>query len=211
MKHLILVEDEIEFQIHISEALKGDDDWLINNFTNGKSAVKFFKQLTTPPSIAVVDLGLPDISGLKVVEELHDTWPNVPILIFTAFSSASSLKDGLSKGACGYIVKDDDSLMITKAIYGSLVGHTPISPKVVGHLAALVNQKMCKRRRKPSLSIQEQRLLELISAGKSYAVAAHIMGLKLSTVHSYSRNLFKKLDANSKTQALVRAREFGLT
>lgn len=212
MKRVILVEDEVEYQIHLAEALKsGDRTWFINNFIRGKSAVEFVKGLTTPPDIAVVDLGLSDMSGIDVIQEFHDQWPNMPILIFTSFPSAMNVREGLSTGARGYIVKDDHGITISTAIHEALVGHTPISPKIAGYLTCLMKQHKIISEDKPRLSLQEQKLLDMISAGNSYAVAAHTMGLKLSTVHAYSRNLFKKLNVNSKTQALIRAREFGLT
>ena len=212
MKRVILVEDEVEYQTHLADALMtGDGTWSVNNFTNGKSAVEFLKGLTTPPDIAIVDLGLPDMSGIDVIQEFHDRRPSMPILIFTSFPSAMNVRDGISRGARGYIVKDDHGITISTAIHEALIGHTPISPKVAGYLTGFVKQNKNIVKDKPRLSLQEQKLLDMISAGNSYAVAAHSMGLKLSTVHSYSRNLFKKLNAKSKTQALIRAREFGLT
>lgn len=212
MKRLILVEDEIDFQVHIADALSSNtEQWSINNFINGKSAIGFSKRVTGQPSIAVVDLGLPDMSGLEVIKEFHHQWPDMPILIFTAHPSMLNVREGLSSGACGYIVKHDEAITIATAVNEVLNGHIPLSPKITGYVTSLLKIGKSNKKCKPSLSRQEQRLLDLISAGYSYAVAAHSMGLKLSTVHSYSRTLFKKLNVNSKTQALLRAREFGFT
>jgi len=211
MKHAIFIEDEIEYQIHVAEALNlENDNWSISNFTLGKDGINFFKQLKRKPNIALVDIGLPDISGIEVIREFKIHQPGMPILVYSALPNENVILQAMIAGACGYIIKDDSVIAIKTAIEEAISGNTPISPCIAKHLLSFLPISESPKDGAPILSTQERRLLEHIAAGQSYAVAADCMELKLSTVHGYSRNLFRKLCVTSKTQALFRARSLGL-
>ncbi len=212
MKRVLIVEDTPEFQ----EALAGlldqmNQSWQVFSFINGQSTLEFVKQSTTPMDLVLVDLGLPDISGCELIREIHEILPNVPIVVISVFTNSEKVLNAIRAGAIGYLVKSDPDA-IAQGIEKVLAGEFPISPLVARHLIELVNQSTdpSKAPKVDSpLSPQEHRLLEHIANGLSYAEVAEAMSLSLSTIQTYSRNLFRKLDVHSKTQAIVKARHAG--
>jgi DNA-binding NarL/FixJ family response regulator len=222
MKTILVVEDTPIFQAVIESAL---GDLAIETepqvFSTGRAAISFCEMRSVPPDLALVDLGLPDMSGIQVIERLRAIHPEMPILVISVFSSERKVIDAVRAGAMGYVLKGDDSMALSQAITQVFDGHFPISPPVARYLFVLAStaplrateaddQDEMLAGRVPKLSKQERILLDHIAAGLSYRDASESMGLKLSTVLSYSRNLFRKLQVHSKTQALVRARHDGL-
>ena len=220
MKTILVVEDTPIFQAVIESAL---DELPMkaeaHSFATGRAAIQFCEMRTKAPDLALVDLGLPDISGIEVIERLRALHPDMPILVISVFSSERKVVDAVRAGAMGYVLKGDDSLVLSQAIAQVFEGHFPISPPVARYLFELASSAPLRSAESgieddagdvPKLSKQERILLDHIAAGLSYRDAAVAMDLKLSTVLSYSRNLFRKLEVHSKTQALVRARQGGL-
>lgn len=217
MKRVLIVEDLPVFQQTISESLQEmSTPWVMNIFGSGREALSFLREMKTPLDLALIDLGLPDISGVELIRELHSQYPEVPILVLSIFSTDDKVMDAFRAGAMGYVLKDDDCFAISQAVEQVMTGDFPISPMVARYLvevatAAAPEPKMVKKPpNSPRLSRQERVLLEHIAAGRSYSEAADHMKLSLSTVQSYSRNLFRKLDAHSQTQAIARAKDFQL-
>lgn len=215
MKRVLIVEDLVVFQRTLGEAINSlSQAWMMNIFASGKEALAFLREQSEPPDLALIDLGLPDISGVEVIRELHRDHPQVPILVLSMFSTDEKVMDAIHAGAMGYVLKDDETFAITDAIGQVMTGHFPISPMVARYLVKVASEVGPKHAtplpNSPRLSRQERVLLEHIAAGRTYSEAANLMELTLSTVQSYSRNLFRKLDAHSQTQAIAKAKGYQL-
>ncbi len=213
MKRVLIVEDTPEFQEALADLLSQmDHSWQIFSFVSGQAASEFLSHSNTPVDLALIDLGLPDMPGADLIAHIHEKWPDVPIVVISVFTNSEKVLDAIRAGAIGYLVKSD-SQAISRGIEQVLAGEFPISPMVARHLIKLVAETKDTSAMSPTdspLSPQEHRLLLHISDGLSYAEAAEAMQLSLSTVQTYSRNLFRKLDVHSKTQAIVKARGAGL-
>ena len=116
----------------------------------------------------------------------------------------------LRLGANGYVLRDDECIDIVTAVAQVLEGNYPISPRLAGYLFRTISMQTSSATAPVNLSEREVQLLQHIAVGRSYAQAAHSMGLKISTVLSYSKTLYRKLGVNSKTQASLMARRYGL-
>lgn len=212
LRQALIVEDDPLFQRVIGEAFSAlDEPWLMHAFRTGGEALTFCQAQGQGLDLALVDLGLPDISGEEVIRSLHARKPTAPIMVISVFSDEDKVLAAIRAGAVGYILIGNECFEITQAIRQVLDGQFPISPMVARYLfklAAPVGAPPSGEQ--PRLSPRERVLLEHIAAGLTYAEAAQRMGLTLATVQSYSRNLFRKLDCHSQTQALARARASGL-
>lgn len=213
VKRVLIVEDTPEFQDALAELLGSmTHSWQVYSFVTGQAALNYVKETKMPVDLALVDLGLPDMTGAHLIGEIHDKWPEVPIVVISVFTNAEKVFEAIRAGAIGYLVKSD-AQAIKRGIDQVMAGEFPISPMVARHLIKLVAESTNSRPSAPPgspLSPQEHRLLQYIADGLSYAETAQAMDLSLSTVQTYSRNLFRKLDVHSKTQAIVKARGTGL-
>ena len=208
----LIVEDEYEFQQSLEKALEQVEHlWGVQMFSRGQDAIDFISKFSGHLDVALVDLGLPDISGSRVIEKVRARFPKTPILVVTTHMSRKSLISALRAGANGYVLKDATPTELTINIEHTLAGRSPISPALTTDIISdLIEIKHPSHDLDKNLSKREIELLERISEGLSYAQCAHKMGLQLSTIHSYSRALFRKLGINSKSQAVLEAQKFGI-
>lgn len=204
-KRAILVEDVAEFHDVVLEALlEIPGSWSLSSFFNGQDAIDFASTITFTPDVVIVDLGLPDIDGISVIRHFHELYPASPILIFTIFAQKDKVLRSFEAGAHGYVLKNDDVFCTAKSIKKALDGEVPISP-AVGRYAFQRNIRVPDFKaelERFNLSKRELELLMHLSDGNTYTQAAHLMKLKTSTVHSYSKSLFKKLGVNTRSQAV---------
>lgn len=209
----MIVEDEQEFQIALSEALEHlSGNWSSMAYSRGQDALNFISLFDGKLDLALVDLGLPDIDGVKVIQKISARFPCTPILVVSANTHPTKLKEALYSGATGYILKDDEIFDLVSGINLALKGHSPINTAMTRELLRLLPSKnpALAETKNFFLSKRESELLALIAEGLSYDQAANAMELKTSTLHSYSRNLFRKLGVHSQRQAIIVARNHGL-
>ena len=211
-REILIVEDDPYFRRSIGEAIRQLGVTAnVHEVSTGNAALDFFHHTKARVDVALVDLGLPDMDGLEVIRAVHHRFPDSPILVISVVSSERRVIDSVRAGAIGYILKDDPTISIMRAIEQILDGNYPISPKIARYLFKLAGRSATTGASEiPRLTPQETALLTLIAAGKSYREAADHMGVTLSTIQSYIRNLYRKLGAHSQVQAVSRARENGL-
>lgn len=161
--------------------------------------------------LALIDLTLPDGSGLDVIERLRQQRPDVPALVVSSLSSERSVLDAISRGARGYLHKNEPVTVVTQGIEQVLQGHYPISPSLARYLFKRVDPgaDMAGSERF-ELTPKETETLRCIAQGLSYSETAARMGVALSTVQTHIRSLYRKLEVRSQVQAAGKAREMGL-
>ncbi|WP_295449029.1 response regulator transcription factor [uncultured Thiodictyon sp.] len=212
VRQVLVVEDDPSFQRSIAEAvIQLGNQWLVHGFKTGAEALACCNDPAACLDLALVDLGLPDLDGIEVIRAIHDRFPAVPILVISVVSTETRVLAAIRAGALGYILKGDSSISMTRAIEQIMQGNYPISPKLARYLFKLAGRGPAAGVPElPRLTSKEAELLQHLASGKSYGQAGEAMGVALSTVQSYIRNLYRKLDVHSQTQAVSRAREHGL-
>lgn len=209
-RQALIVEDDREFRLYLSEVMSTlAIPWQVEGFALGQDAIAFACSAAGRLDLALVDLGLPDMDGLQVVSCLRKHCPETPILIVSVIATEHKVIESLRRGASGYVLKDDAAIDVATAVEQALDGNHPISPRLAGYLIRTISRQDPPPVVPAELSDRETQLLRLIAAGRSYAEAALAMGVTISTVHSYSKTLFRKLGVNSKTQAALHARRLG--
>lgn len=211
-QQVLLVEDDPAFarQLQNSVYLLADA-WSINVCTFGADALDLIKRPQSHFSLALIDLGLPDIGGVEVIRAIRHRFPNIPVLVLSVISAERAVLAAIRAGACGYILKDSTPEYIAKSIDEVLLGNFPISPALARYLFKLAGMPTSASNEDvKSLSERELQALLHLSRGRSYQEVASHMGVSLSTIQSHVRNLYRKLGAHSQVQAISVARERGL-
>ena len=212
VRRALIVEDEQEFQIRLTDALDQiPGNWRVFNYSLGHDALSFLDALNGTLDLALIDLGLPDVEGTKIISHLRRAYPDLPILVVSVMTCSNKLIEALRAGATGYILKDDEIFDLASSIDQILKGHSPISTCMArGLIEQLPPMPAAPMETNIALTQRETELLECIVSGRSYAQAATSMNLKISTVHSYSRTLFRKLGVRSQRQAVIMAQKYQL-
>lgn len=165
--------------------------------------------------VLLVDLGLPDCSGLEVIRRCRDLQPACAMMVLTIFGDEANMLNAFEAGAGGYILKDGTEADLAAHVLSLHAGGSPMSPIIARQLlvrwqggsATPAAQLQATRE---SLSPRESEVLALIARGFTYAETAQRMGVLLSTVQSHVRNIYGKLDVHNKAEAVFEARQLGL-
>ena len=212
LQQALIVEDDPVFQRAMAEAVtRLGSHWSTLSCRTGGEALTLCRAESRRLALALVDLGLPDMPGETVIQELHSRYPELPILVISVFSDEQKVLNAIRAGAVGYILKGDEGFDMTTAMQQVLAGTYPISPILARYLFQLAGKdEPAVLTGVPKLAPRERELLEHIAQGRSYTEAAAEMAVTLSTVQTHARALFRKLDCHSRTQALLKARKYRL-
>ena len=168
--------------------------------------------------VLLVDLGLPDGSGLDVIRRCRRIQPDCAMMVITMFGDEANMLSAFEAGASGYLLKDGTEADLATHILSLHAGGSPMSPIIARQLlvrwqarpVALPVTAAVLVPAGEALSPRESEVLNLLARGFTYAEAAQRMGVLLSTVQSHVRNIYGKLDVHNKTEAVFEARQLGL-
>lgn len=165
------------------------------------------------PSVALVDLGLPDLDGVELVRHLAAAHPTMPVLILSVCSDERRILEAFRAGACGYLFKEDLAGALAPALDEAVVGGAPMSRAVARLLLAEVRGEVraaAPTESRPGLTSRERQVIEQLARGLSYDDVARVLEISPNTVRSHVRTIYEKLAVSSKTEAVLLALRLGL-
>lgn len=164
--------------------------------------------------VLLVDLGLPDTTGLEVIRQARRMQPACAVMVITMFADEANMLQAFEAGAGGYLLKDGTEADLAAHVLSLHGGGSPMSPIIARQL--LVRWQASAPPTTPrvgapvALSKRESEVLDLIARGFIYPEIAQQMGLSVSTIQTHVRNIYGKLDVHNKTEAVFEARQLGL-
>ena len=210
-----LVEDDREARARIRESIRLQSSLqLVAEYATGTEALAGLE--SRAPDVLLVDLGLPDVSGLDVVRFADARYPECDILVISIFGDEANVLAALEAGARGYLLKGSLQHDIAFDIQDLRNGGSPLSP--------IIARQVLKRLRAPAgaaaqraeaedetvLTPRESEILNAISRGFSYAETAQMLDVSVNTVHTFLKRIYRKLAVHSKTEAVFEANRLGL-
>lgn len=213
-----LVEDDVEVQNAIVRAVEASVDLLMVSIASTRSEGLYALQ-GRAADVLLVDLGLPDGSGLDVIEAARHLWPSCAVMVCTTFADEAHVMKSLEAGASGYLLKDGEAGDMLREIRSLHAGGSPINPliarKILTHFRTQPAVKAHEPMLRPDpmhsvLSARETEVLELITKGFTADEIAKVMQVSTHTVQTYVRRIYAKLKVNSKAEAIYEARYQGL-
>jgi DNA-binding NarL/FixJ family response regulator len=168
-----------------------------------------------PFAMLLVDIGLPDGSGITLIRELHRQDAALPIIVISAWRSEQVILEAIQAGATGYLLKERDDIEISLSIRSSLRGGAPIDPFVAKRILAMVNTvslpaDVSPPANGPTLTPREIEILGMVAKGLTNKEISSVLGLSRLTVECHIKNIYKKLVVGSRTEAVFEARIHGL-
>lgn len=157
------------------------------------------------PDVAVLDVRLPDGSGIEVCRDLHSSAPQVRSLILTSYDDDEALFAAIMAGACGYLLKVIAGSDVVEAVRRVAGGQSLIDPALTARVLERVRLGPAAEPALASLSEQEHNVLTLIAEGLTNRQIASQMVLSEKTVKNYVSSVLTKLGLESRTQAAVLA------
>jgi DNA-binding NarL/FixJ family response regulator len=160
------------------------------------------------PDIALIDLGLPDGSGVELIEFIQRRSPATLCIVASIYHDDGHIFPALRAGARGYLLKDQPVAAIVSALTGIAGGQPPLSPAIARRMLSYFQPAQSLP--DPCLTERETEVLRLIAKGMTQAETARLLAISQHTVSGYVKELYRKLNVNSRAEAALLARDMGL-
>lgn len=208
---LAMIEDDTPF----AQALKryfslAQDVECAAVFPSAEAALEGLSALTPGPDVLLVDIHLPQMSGIEFVARIKTLSPGTLCLMLTMYEDSTQIFDALKAGACGYLLKRTPPQEVVEAILQAHGGGAPMSPEIARRVVSFFHQTAPPP---PSpvpelatLAVREREVLDLLSKGYLYKEIGEKLEISTHTVNTHIRRIYEKLHVRSRSQAVAKYR-----
>ncbi len=215
MIKVMIVEDDPSSLSRFCKVVAADQELeLFGAVGNGASARALLARAA--PDVLLVDLGLPDMSGIQLIRETARCYPDTDMMVVSIFADEQHVLASIEAGATGYLLKDSAPEELIGSIKELRAGGSPISPAIA--------RQLLKRLRRaggvaagspgsalhPTLTARESDILCLIAKGFSFGEIAQLLDISPHTVTTYVKKIYQKLAVHSRGEAVYEASKMGL-
>lgn len=217
MARVLIVEDDSAFRLRYAQMLSDDADFeVIASVGTGGEGIAMLD--LRKPDVLLVDLGLPDVSGIDVIRHANQTLPKCECMVVTVFGDEEHVLASIEAGATGYLLKDASPENFLAGIRELISGGSPISPIIARRLlkrfqaetGAVAAENAGSKADDIALSQREKEILHLASKGFNYPEMGKLMGISPHTVTSHVKKIYRKLAVHSRGEAVFEANRMGL-
>ena len=214
---ILLVEDQKLMRVGLKSLFEGQNELeVISEAQTGKEAIEKFRLVH--PDITLMDIGLPDISGIEATKKILEIDSKAKVIILTSHLSEQEVLDSLHAGACAYVMKDINTEILKMIIKTVKDGAMWLDPQVV----PILREKNCGvipprqmsramfKEQHANLTQREYEVLKLVVDGKSNNEIAQELTISEHTAKAHVCNIIQKLVVDDRTQAAVKALKEGL-
>ncbi len=160
--------------------------------------------------LALVDIGLPGMSGIEGIRRLRESHPSLLVLMLTIYEDDERIFDALCAGASGYLLKKTPPSRLLESLREAVDGGAPMSPEVAHRVVQLFRRVRPPEKADYNLTPHETRILKLFVEGHSYKTAADHLHVSMNTIAFHIKSIYGKLQVHSKTEAVTKALRTGL-
>jgi len=198
---ILVVDDHLLLREGIAAVLEGQEDMvLVGEASNGREAVESFRRLR--PNVTLMDLRMPDMSGLEAITAIRSDFPDARIIVLTTYSGDAQAAAALKAGAAGYLLKNLVRKELIETIRTVHAGKRRIPPEIATEIAEHVADD--------ALTDREIEVLRGVAAGKSNKLIAAELDIAEGTVKTHMKSILPKLDAADRTHAVMIALKRGI-
>jgi DNA-binding NarL/FixJ family response regulator len=205
MIRVLVVDDHPVVRHGLMAILRWEQDIeLVGEAADGAEAVRMI--LDHQPDVVLLDLRLPQLSGVEVMRRVRGKAPGTRFLVLTTYDTDEYIAPALAAGANGYLLKDVEPDELSRGIHALMQGGAALEPKVAAHVLG----HLADDEAGDGLSEREMDVLRLLPSGSSNKTIAAQLGLSENTVKSHISHLFSKLGVQSRAEAVSAAMQRGL-
>ncbi|MES2276671.1 MAG: response regulator transcription factor [Bacteroidota bacterium] len=198
---IVIIEDDETIRTGYTFLIGNTDGYdVVNAYASYDEAAHHL--VADRPDVILLDIELPGTNGIEALPKIKKMLPHCYVLILTVYESQKQIFDALANGASGYLTKGTPAVKIIESIKEVKEGGGPMSVNI----ARMVISSFMKNQDSP-LSKRETQILELVVEGKSRSQIAKELFIDLETVRSHIKNIYLKLDVNSRADAIKTAKE----
>ena len=207
---VVIIEDRKEIRDLLVALIGGTPEYsCVGDYSSIEEALSRIKAAL--PDVALVDIGLPGMSGIEGIRLLRERHPAIAFLVMTVYDDDDRIFNALCAGATGYLLKHTTPARLLESIAEVARGGAPMSPEVARRVVELFRQFRPPDKADYLLTPHEVKILKLLVAGHNYKTAAIELGVSLNTVSFHVKHIYEKLQVHSKSEAVAKALRGRLT
>ncbi|MCP9766508.1 DNA-binding response regulator [Lacihabitans sp. LS3-19] len=204
MTKIAIFDDNKSFLESLTFFLKDNPSfYIVGTFNNAIDAVKKVNKST--PDIIIMDIKMPEVSGIQAVKEIKAKYPEIQILMHTVFEDDGSVFAAICAGASGYILKGTSPNDLLAALEEIKNGGSPMTPSIARQVLTLFQNQFQTQTEFYDLSPREKDILRCLVDGQSYKMIAESLTISYHTVNAHIRKVYEKLHVNSSQEAISKA------
>jgi len=198
---IAIVEDEKNYNNALKKVINYQDDMnVVAQFFDGKNAMSQLSDIS--PDVVMMDIQLPDMHGIEIVEKLRAHLPQTHFIMCTSFEDDDKVFNSLKAGAIGYLVKGESMDKILSSIRDVCNGGAPMSFSIARKVLSHFERKLPEIKGFDELTEREKEILGLLSQGLLYKEIADKKFISIDTVKKHVGNIYRKLHVNNKVEAI---------
>src|SRR4030095_6863512 len=176
----------------------------VGTFPNCNNLLKNISQVK--PHVVLMDIEMPGINGIEAVGMIKEEFPEIKVLMETIFDDDEKIFNSICAGAEGYILKNTSPAEIMDAIREIYEGGGPMTPSIANRVLKMVkNKPETSTKESFDLSVREKEILTCLVKGMSYKMVADTCFISIETVNVHIKNIYRKLQVHSKSEAVIKA------
>ena len=211
---VLIADDHIFYREGVRALLSSSPEVkVVGEASNGEEAVARAGELK--PDVILMDIKMPGMNGIDATRRIHETIPEIGVLVITMFDDDDSVFAAMRAGARGYLLKDADKDELIRAIVSVNRGEAIFSPAIAQRMIQYFSTTPVNKSKKETsaefaeLTDRELEILDLIAQGHNNSTIANKLSLSIKTVQNYVSSILTKLQVADRVQAIVRARDAG--
>lgn len=198
---IAIIEDDAKVRHYLSEEIRQHIDVQeLKVFPDAETALK--ELAINPVDIALFDVNLPEMNGIECIRKIKMIHPRIQCMVLTVYDKPDTIFEALKAGAISYLLKNTPPEKIIEAIEEVNNGGSPISSQIARKVVEAFAIKEKTNEYFQELTRREQELLGFLSQGYRYREIADKLFVSIETVRTHIRNIYEKLQVNSRTEAL---------
>ena len=207
MTPIIIIEDDEKIRNYLTALIAGSGEFdLQASFSSAEEAMQYFeKGIGDIVELVLTDIQLPGKTGIDFIAWLKPLRPDIQLMVLSSFDDADKVFKALKAGATGYILKNTEAAKLIEALRDLRKGGSPMSNEIARKVVNAFQQEIEYKDAKENLSDREREVLHWLSKGFSYKEIAEKLFISVETVRTHIRNIYEKLQAGNKQEALRKA------
>jgi len=205
MIKILLADDHALLREGLKKSFETAGDQVVGEASTGEEAVALARALQ--PQVVLMDLSMPVMDGIEATRRIRQEFPSVRVAVLTMHDDIDKTRDAIAAGASAYLSKGTSFTEVRDTVLRVAEGDTVLSPAVAG---AMINATRDAPNHQDLLSDRQVEILQAIADGMSTKQAGRYLGITTKTVHNHLNAIYRKLDAQSLTHAVLSAVRMGI-
>lgn len=205
MIKILLADDHALLRDGLRRSFESAGDIVVGEASTGEEAVALAKALK--PQVVLMDLSMPVMDGIEATRLIREQVPGTRIAVLTMHDDIDKTRDAIAAGASAYLSKGTSFSDVRATVLRVADGETALSPALAG---AMINTANSAQSNEDLLSDRQIEILQAIADGMSTKQAGRYLGITTKTVHNHLNAIYRKLDAQSLTHAVLGAVRLGI-